>query len=161
MMAGVSGGKVNLEARAGMARGATRSRQAKPARRAIRNAFIVPVRVRDCAGSGSAPDEVKLFKESCKPKRVFQKDGIGLEFRVGKTFRITRHINNANIGVNFGYATSEFGTRNPGMTMSGKRTFNSPPIRCWAFRRLGTILTSEDFDPSRRRNFAHSMRQAS
>src|SRR5216684_7225304 len=65
-MAGVSGSKVNLEARAGMARGATRSRQARPARRAIRNTFIVPVRERDCAGSGSAPDEFKLFEKSAK-----------------------------------------------------------------------------------------------
>src|SRR5260370_15278300 len=65
-MAGVSGGKVILEARAGMARGARRSRQARPVRRAIRNTFIVPVRERDCAGSASVPDEFKLFEKSAK-----------------------------------------------------------------------------------------------
>src|SRR5260370_12612049 len=65
-MAGVSGGKVILGARAGMARGARRSRQAKQPRRATGDAFIVPVRERDCAGSGSAPDEFKLFKKSAK-----------------------------------------------------------------------------------------------
>src|SRR6266704_6663617 len=73
-MAGVSGGREMLEGRAAMARGAKSSRQAKPARRAIRNAFIVPVRERDCAGSGSAPDEFKLFKESCKPKWFLRKE---------------------------------------------------------------------------------------
>src|SRR5216683_6526412 len=108
-MAGVSGGREMLEGRAAMARGAKSSRQAKPARRAIRNAFIVPVRERDCAGSGSAPDEFKLFKESCKPKWFLQKDGIGREFCFGKSFRITRHIDNPDIRVKFGDAASEFG----------------------------------------------------
>src|SRR5260370_23860347 len=65
-VAGVSGGKVILEARTGMARGARRSSQAKQARRTTGDAFIVPVRKRDCAGSGSAPDEFKLFNKSAK-----------------------------------------------------------------------------------------------
>src|SRR5882762_1050620 len=65
-MAGVSGGQVMGEARAGMLKAARRSRQARPARRAIGDAFIVTVRKRDCAGSGSAPDEFKLFKKSVK-----------------------------------------------------------------------------------------------
>src|SRR5258708_25787448 len=65
-MAGVSGGKVILEARTGMARGARRSSQAKQPRQTTGDAFIVPVRKRDCAGSGSAPDEFKLFNKSAK-----------------------------------------------------------------------------------------------
>src|SRR5467141_4722091 len=65
-MAGASGGKVIVEARAGIASGARRKRQARPAPRAIRDAIIVPVRKRDCAGSGSAPDEFKLFLKSAK-----------------------------------------------------------------------------------------------
>jgi hypothetical protein len=65
-MAGVSGGSVMLEAPAGTTRSAKRKRQATPARRVIRNAFIVPVREGNCAGSGSAPDEFKLFQRSAK-----------------------------------------------------------------------------------------------
>src|SRR5207302_4593652 len=65
-MAGVSGGKLVLELCARMVRGATRSRQARPARRVIGDRFIVPVRERDCAGSRSAPDESKLFRKSAK-----------------------------------------------------------------------------------------------
>src|SRR2546426_11003025 len=77
-MAGVSGGKVMWEARAGMVKGARRSRQARPARRAIGDAFIVTVRKRDCAGSGSAPDEFKLFKKSVKLKwSLWKKSELG------------------------------------------------------------------------------------
>src|SRR5437773_10526665 len=65
-MAGASGGKVMVEARTGMARGARRKWQARTTRRAIRDAIIVPVRKRDCAGSRSAPDEFKLFQKSAK-----------------------------------------------------------------------------------------------
>src|SRR6267154_683878 len=65
-MAGASGGKVIAEARAGIASGARRKRQARPAPRAIRDAIIVPVRKRDCARSGSAPHEFKLFQKSAK-----------------------------------------------------------------------------------------------
>src|SRR5258708_18758886 len=65
-MAGVSGGKVIVEARTGMARGARRSSQAKQPRQTTGDAFIVPVTERDCAGSGSAPDEFKLFNKSAK-----------------------------------------------------------------------------------------------
>src|SRR5437879_1386912 len=67
-MAGASGGKLIVEARAGKARGPRRKRPARPARRAIRDGIIVPVRKKDCAGSGSAPDEFKLFEKSCKRK---------------------------------------------------------------------------------------------
>ena len=49
-----------------MVKGARKSRPARPARRAIGDRFIVPVRGRDCAGSGPAPDEFKLFKKSAK-----------------------------------------------------------------------------------------------
>src|SRR6202521_3241737 len=87
-MAGVSGGKGILEARAGLARGARRSRQARPEWRAISDAFIVLIRESDCAGSASAPDEFKLFEERCKPKWFLQKNGIGPEFGFGKSFRL-------------------------------------------------------------------------
>src|ERR1700674_3362225 len=77
-MAGASGGKVIVEARTGMDRGARRKRQARPARRAIRDPIIVLVRKRDCAGSGSAPDEFKLFKKSCKLKwSLWKESGLG------------------------------------------------------------------------------------
>src|SRR5437016_12549089 len=65
-MAGVSGGRVRWEAAAGMARDTKKSRQARPARRAINDTFIVPVRGRDCASPGPAPHEFKLFKKNAK-----------------------------------------------------------------------------------------------
>src|SRR6266702_4244594 len=77
-MAGAPGSKVSLEARAAWTEGARRRRKARLARQALRDAFIVPVRERDLAGSGSALDDFKLFKESCKGKTTFpEESGLG------------------------------------------------------------------------------------
>src|SRR6267378_187208 len=65
-MASVSGRTVSLEARAETAKGARKSRQTKPARRAIRDTFMSPPEKAICAGSGPAPDEFKLFQKSVK-----------------------------------------------------------------------------------------------
>jgi len=65
-MAAVSGGKVILESRAGVARGARKTRQARRSAANYRDVIVVPVRERDCARSGPAPDEFKLFKKSAK-----------------------------------------------------------------------------------------------
>src|SRR6266704_6893463 len=110
-MAGVSGGKVSLEAAAGMAKMASVKRQVKLARQYVRIGIITLVREKCGAGfsSGSAPEEFKLFEESCKPKWLLQKDRIGREFCFRKPFRISRHIDDLDTWVDLGYTAREFG----------------------------------------------------
>src|SRR6266446_4673215 len=110
-MAGASGGKVSLEAAAGTAKKASVKRQVKLARRHVRMGIITLVREKSGAGfsSGSAPEEFKLFEESCKPKWFLQKDRIGRKFYFRKPFRISRHIDDLHTWVDLGYTAGEFG----------------------------------------------------
>src|SRR5438876_11622629 len=110
-MAGVSGGKVSLEAAAGMAKMASVKRQVKLARQYVRIGIITLVREKCGAGfsSGSASEEFKLFEGSCKLKWLLQKDRIGRELCVRRPIRISGHIDDVDIWLDVGYTAREFG----------------------------------------------------
>src|SRR5262245_53372642 len=61
-----------------------------------------------------APDEFKLFEQSCKPKWFLQENRVGRKFGFRKIFGISGHVDHLYAGLKFCDAASEFGAAQSG-----------------------------------------------